>query len=157
MLTNQADRSLDSSSLTYRDPTGNQAVRNLEPGQYAITDPHGFTIWIDAEELKPALCMYVFTATRAGANLRARLKEKTPGVSYSSSEGENRTEPLSKERIVSKTISATVSTASAPILATVTGPTGRTVEPEELLMQILVNGDNDLEFSNRADYIIAAA
>lgn len=90
-LNNQADRSLDSNSLTYRDPTGNQAVRNLEPGQYAITDPHGFTIWIDAEALKPALRLYTFTTTRAGSGIRARLKEKTPGMSCNSSEGEDRT------------------------------------------------------------------
>lgn len=41
-------------------------------------------------------------------------------------------------------------------MATVTGPSGRTVEPEELLMQILVNGDNDRSFSDRASYIITA-
>jgi hypothetical protein len=36
----------------------------------------------------------------------------------------------------------------------VKGPTGRTIQPDELLMQILSNGDNPPEFGDRARYTI---
>ena len=38
----------------------------------------------------------------------------------------------------------------------VTGPTGRTVQPDDLLMQILCNGDNPSSFIDRSSFIITA-
>jgi hypothetical protein len=47
-----ADHSLDYNSLTYRDPTGDEAVRNLSPGDVSITWPDGFTIWVPASQAR---------------------------------------------------------------------------------------------------------
>jgi hypothetical protein len=75
---NPADDPLDYSSLWYSDPTGNQAVKNLMAGDYAITDAAGFTIVIDAASLRPALALYDYSLSRTGKSLRARLKRKAP-------------------------------------------------------------------------------
>jgi hypothetical protein len=52
-------------SLTYRDPTGETAVRNLTPGNVSITWPDGFTVWVPEEDITPLLA-----AIQANYNLR---------------------------------------------------------------------------------------
>lgn len=49
-LTSQADHSPDYSTLSYRDPTGDAAVRNLTPGNISVTWPDGFTVWFTPAE-----------------------------------------------------------------------------------------------------------
>ena len=68
------ETSPDNSRLWYTDPVGQEVVRRLMPGDYAITDSSGFTIIVDAEALKPALMLYNFHLSRTGRTLRARLK-----------------------------------------------------------------------------------
>jgi HPt (histidine-containing phosphotransfer) domain-containing protein len=57
-------------SLTYRDPTGETAVRNLTPGNVSITWPNGFTVWVSEEDLAPLLAAiqanYSLRQTRRG-------------------------------------------------------------------------------------------
>lgn len=66
----RADFSLDYYSLTYRDPTGEDAVRNLVPGNVSITWPDGYTIWIPEHQakglLKFLLWAYSFRRSRKG-------------------------------------------------------------------------------------------
>ncbi|MDN4639694.1 hypothetical protein QCD70_05495 [Agreia sp. PsM10] len=72
----EATAALGINSLTYRDPTGEAVVRRLMPGDYAITDSSGFTLWIDAANLAPVLTLYNFQMTRTGKNIRGRLKRR---------------------------------------------------------------------------------
>lgn len=46
----------------------------MTPGTYTITSPDGFRIWIELEDLKPALKMFRFTASRKGL-IWARTKK----------------------------------------------------------------------------------
>lgn len=66
----RADHSLNYYSLTYRDPTGEQAVRDLTPGNVSITWPDGYTIWIPEQQtkglLKFLLWAYNFRRSRKG-------------------------------------------------------------------------------------------
>lgn len=48
----RAGTSLDYYSLTYRDPTGEAAVRNLTPGDVTITWPDGFTVRIPEDQAR---------------------------------------------------------------------------------------------------------
>lgn len=80
--TSRADFSLDYYALTYRDPTGEEAVRNLTPGNVLITWPDGYTIWIPEQQakglLKFLLWAYNFRASRKG-HTWASPKKKNAG------------------------------------------------------------------------------
>lgn len=66
----RADHSLDYYRLTYADPTGETAVRDLTPGNVSVTWPDGFTIWIPEQQakhlLKFLLWAYRFHTSRKG-------------------------------------------------------------------------------------------
>lgn len=74
--------SFGSPSLTYRDPTGETAVRNLTPGNVSITWPDGFTVWVPEGDVAPLLA-----AIQANYNLRptrrGHLWASRPAVSAS--------------------------------------------------------------------------
>jgi hypothetical protein len=86
---NRADHSPDNSKLWYSDPVGSQVVRNMTPGTYTITSPDGFRIWVELEDLKPALKLFRFTASRKGL-IWARTK-KAPEVLQDSEGNESET------------------------------------------------------------------
>lgn len=85
----RVDHSLDYNSLTYRDPTGNQAVRNLMSGDVSVTWPDGFTIWLSEADARPLVHLirtyFAFRKSRKGL-LWGTAKNKNPG-SCSSSTG----------------------------------------------------------------------
>ncbi|UTT52313.1 hypothetical protein [Microbacterium maritypicum] len=53
-------------SLTYRDPTGEAAVRNLMGKSAQVTWDDGFIIHLTAEDLKPLLAQLNFRMSRKG-------------------------------------------------------------------------------------------
>lgn len=63
-----ADHSRDSErySLTYRDPTGEAAVRSLMGKSAQVTWDDGFIIHLTAEDLKPLLAQLNFRMSRKG-------------------------------------------------------------------------------------------
>lgn len=74
----RADHSLDYSPLTYADPTGNTAVRNLT-GDVSITWPDGFTLRIPASAgtTLVALLAHAFTFQQSRKS-HVWAKEKAP-------------------------------------------------------------------------------
>ncbi|WP_142206756.1 hypothetical protein [Subtercola boreus] len=74
----RADAALDYNSLTYRDQTGERAMRNLAPGQYQITHESGLRFWIDADELRPLLSQCYVTESRRSGYQRLHLKKNAP-------------------------------------------------------------------------------
>lgn len=65
MAPRRSAQSFGSPSLTYRDPTGETAVRNLTPGNVSITWPDGSTVWIPEGDVGPLVA-----AVQANYNLR---------------------------------------------------------------------------------------
>ena len=61
-----ADRSRDYYSLTYRDPTGETAVRNLMGRSVQISWENGATIHLSVEDLRPLLAQFDFRVSRKG-------------------------------------------------------------------------------------------
>lgn len=92
----RADHSLEYNSLTYADPTGNQAVRNLAPGHVSITWPDGSTVWIDERDTGILAGFlrrfYTLRMSRKARLWATRKQEKTPGL-YQQNEG-----PISNTR-----------------------------------------------------------
>lgn len=58
--------SRDFYSLTYRDPTGETAVRNLMGRSAVLTWENGFVLHLTAEDLKPFLANLDFQMSRKG-------------------------------------------------------------------------------------------
>lgn len=61
-----ADHSRHFSPLTYRDPTGETAVRNLMGRSAQLTWDNGFILHIRAEDLNPLLAQLDFQMSRKG-------------------------------------------------------------------------------------------
>lgn len=76
----QADHSLDSNSLTYRDPTADSAIRNMLPGRYQITHESGLRFWIDSDSLRPLLDQCEVRRSRRTGRAHLHLKNKIPGT-----------------------------------------------------------------------------
>lgn len=53
-------------SLTYRDPTGETAVRNVMGRSVQVTWEDGFIISLNSEDLKPLLAQLTFRMSRKG-------------------------------------------------------------------------------------------
>ena len=96
-----ADYSLDYNSLTYRDPTGDEAVRNLTPGDVSITWPDGFTIWIPAAQAKLLgrflTAAYAFRMSRK-ARLWATQKQNDPAALAGADGARSTTQPSRSRR-----------------------------------------------------------
>lgn len=61
-----ADSSRDNYSLTYADPTGETAVRNLTGRTVQVSWENGATIYLNIEDLKPYLARLDFRMSRKG-------------------------------------------------------------------------------------------
>lgn len=61
-----ADPSRDNYSLTYADPTGETAVRNLTGRTVQVSWENGATIYLNIEDLKPYLARLEFRMSRKG-------------------------------------------------------------------------------------------
>lgn len=61
-----ADPSRDNYSLTYADPTGETAVRNLTGRTVQVSWENGATIYLNIEDLKPYLARLDFRMSRKG-------------------------------------------------------------------------------------------
>lgn len=64
--TSGADNSRDSYPLTYRDPTGEAAVRNIMGRSAQVTWEDGFILHLTADDLKPLLAQLDFRMSRKG-------------------------------------------------------------------------------------------
>lgn len=64
--TGGADSSRDYYSLTYRDPTGETAVRNLQGRTVQVTWENGATIYLDIEQIRPYLAQLDYRMSRKG-------------------------------------------------------------------------------------------
>lgn len=74
-----ADKSRDYYSLTYRDPTGETAVRNLSGRTVQVTWENGAALHLDIEDLRPYLQTLEFRQSRKGLLWGSR-KKKTPAA-----------------------------------------------------------------------------
>ncbi|WP_454114249.1 hypothetical protein [Microbacterium maritypicum] len=61
-----ADSSRDYYPLTYRDPTGETAVRNLMGRSVQLTWENGATIHLDVDTIRPLLANLTFRMSRKG-------------------------------------------------------------------------------------------
>lgn len=95
------DYSLDYNSLTYRDPTGDQAVRNLTPGDVTVTWPDGFTIWIPEAHARLLgrflSAAYSFRMSRK-AHVWATQKQKDPAALAGADGARSTTQPSRSRR-----------------------------------------------------------
>lgn len=83
-----ADKSRDFYSLTYRDPTGETAVRNLLGRSVQITWESGAVIHLHVDDLRPLLALFDFQVSRKGhiwgtKKKAADLREQGDGRSQS--------------------------------------------------------------------------
>jgi hypothetical protein len=81
-----ADSSRDYYPLTYRDPTGETAVRNLMGRSVQITWENGATIHLELNTIRPLLAGLEFRMSRKGHIWGT--KKKAPVLSGNSDEGE---------------------------------------------------------------------
>lgn len=85
-VTSGADKSRDYYPLTYRDPTGETAVRNLTGRSVQITWENGATIHLDVDTIRPLLAKLTFRMSRKGHIWGS--KKSAPVLSGNSGEGE---------------------------------------------------------------------
>lgn len=81
-----AESSRDYYPLTYRDPTGETAVRNLMGRSVQITWENGATIHLELNAIRPLLASLEFRMSRKGHIWGT--KKKAPVLSGNSDEGE---------------------------------------------------------------------
>lgn len=81
--------------LTYRDPTGETAVRNLTGRTVQVRWENGVTLFLDIEDMRPYLAQLDYHVSRKGW-LWGR-KKNAPSLSGNSAEGETET-PLKRKR-----------------------------------------------------------
>lgn len=79
MHTSGADDSRDSYPLTYRDPTGEAAVRNIMGRSAQVTWEDGFIIHLTADDLRPFLAQFDFRMSRKGHIWGNKRKPQTGG------------------------------------------------------------------------------
>lgn len=90
-IPSQVDHSPGYSSLTYRDPTADSAIRNMLPGRYQITHESGLRFWIDSDSLRPLLEQCEARVSRRTGRTHLHLKSKNPGTAPTDTGGDNRT------------------------------------------------------------------
>lgn len=81
-----ADASRDYYSLTYRDPTGETAIRNLMGRSVQVTWENGATVHLDVDIIRPLLAKLNFRMSRKGHIWGT--KKNAPVSSGNSGEGE---------------------------------------------------------------------
>ncbi|WP_091226788.1 hypothetical protein [Microbacterium sp. 3J1] len=81
-----ADQSRDYYSLTYQDPTGEAAIRNLMGRSVQVTWENGASVHLDVDTIRPLLAKLNFRMSRRGHIWGT--KKSAPDLSGNSVEGE---------------------------------------------------------------------